>query len=312
VPTALIALDFDPLLHLVGGLVVRWEAVAIAAVIIAALIVAGLMARRASLRADDLIFIAVGVVPGAVIGGRIGYGLLHLDYYATQGAALLDPGRGGFELSLAVVGGVVSGLIVATLLEVPVGRWMHLAVLPVLFVLGAGKLAMLLGGAGQGQPAAMPWATSFLGQGPWASLLPALPSHPAQAYEGFATLALALILGVVLVLRSGGTARDGRILLGALALWALVRAAVTLSWRDPAVVSVLNAGTLIALGVAVGFALAFAAVVARGRRDARVADTSGDPLPSWPDPADRPGDEPSSGGAAGQDVRRAGGPDGVS
>ena len=42
------------------------------------------MARRASLRADDLIFIAVGVVPGAVIGGRIGYGLLHLDYYATQ------------------------------------------------------------------------------------------------------------------------------------------------------------------------------------------------------------------------------------
>ena len=192
-PTALIALDFDPLLHLVGGLVVRWEAVAIAAVIIAALVVAGLMARRASLRADDLIFIAVGVVPGAVIGGRIGYGLLHLDYYATQGAALLDPGRGGFELSLAVVGGVVSGLTVATLLEVPVGRWMHLVVLPVLFVLGAGKLAMLLGGAGQGQPAALAWATAFLGPGPWASLAPALPSHPSQAYEGFATLALALV-----------------------------------------------------------------------------------------------------------------------
>ena len=69
-PTALIALDFDPLLHLVAGLVVRWEAVAIAAVIVAALVVAGLMARRASLRNDDLIFIAVGVVPGAVIGGR--------------------------------------------------------------------------------------------------------------------------------------------------------------------------------------------------------------------------------------------------
>lgn len=288
-PTALIALDFDPLLHLVGGLVVRWEAVAIAAVIIAALVAAGLMARRASLRADDLIFIAVGVVPGAVIGGRIGYGLLHLDYYATQGAALLDPGRGGFELSLAVVGGVVSGLTVATLLEVPVGRWMHLVVLPVLFVLGAGKLAMLLGGAGQGQPAALAWATAFLGPGPWASLAPALPSHPSQAYEGFSTLALALVLGVALALRSE-TARDGRVLLGALALWALVRAVVTLSWRDPAIVWELNAGTLIALGVAIGFAVACVAVVARGRGTAGVADASDDSPPSWPDPEDRPGE----------------------
>ncbi len=288
VPTALIALDFDPLLHLVAGLVVRWEAVAIAAVIIAALIVAGLMARRASLRADDLLFIAVGVVPGAVIGGRIGYGLLHLDYYATQSGGLLDPGRGGFELSLAVVGGVLSGLTVATLLEVPVGRWMHLVALPLLFVLGAGKLAMLLGGAGQGRPVALPWATSFLGPGPWASLAPALPSHPAQAYEGFATLALALVLGLVLALRPGAR-RDGRILFGALALWAIVRAAVTLTWRDPAVVWELNAGTLIALGVALGFAVAFVVFVARGMGDAGVADAPEDPLPAWPDPADRPG-----------------------
>ena len=105
-PTALIALDFDPLLHLVGGLVVRWEAVAIAAVIVAALIVAGLMARRASLRADDLSSSPSESSRARSIGGRLGYGLLHLDYYATQGAALLDPGRGGFELSLAVVGGV--------------------------------------------------------------------------------------------------------------------------------------------------------------------------------------------------------------
>jgi len=287
VPTALIALDFDPLLHLVAGLVVRWEAVAIAAVIIAALIVAGLMSRRASLRPDDLLFIAVGVVPGAVIGGRIGYALLHLDYYAAQPGVLLDPGRGGFELSLAVVGGVLSGLTVATLLEVPVGRWMHLAALPVLFVLGAGKLAMLLGGAGQGQPATLSWATAFLGPGPWASLAPALPSHPSQAYEGFATLALALVLGLVLAARSS-TVRDGRVLLGALALWALARAVVTLTWRDPAVVWELNAGTLIAIGVAIGFAVAFLVVASRGLGDTDDADASDDTLTSWPDPADRP------------------------
>ena len=77
-------------------------------------------------------------------------------------------------------------------------------------------------------------------------------------------------------------------LLGALALWALVRAVVTLSWRDPAVVWELNAGTLIALGVAIGFAVACVAAVARGRGTAGVADASDDPPPSWPDPEDRP------------------------
>ena len=282
-PIALIALDFDPLLHLMAGLVVRWEAVAIAAVVIAALVTAGLMARRAALRADDLLFIAVGVVPGAVLGGRIGYLLLHLDFYATQPGAIFDPARGGLELGLAVVGGVLSGLSVATLLEVPLGRWMHLAALPVLFVLGAGKLAMLLGGAGQGQPATLPWATAFLGPGPWASLAPALPSHPAQAYEGLATLALAFVIGLVLAIRPA-IARDGRVLLVALALWALVRAAVTLIWRDPAVVWVLNAGTLIALAVAIAFVGAFAIWTARGLGRAEDGDAPGEPPEPLPDP----------------------------
>ncbi len=116
---------------------------------------------------------------------------------------------------------------------------------------------------------------------------------------------------MVLALRSG-TTRDGRILLGALALWALVRAAVTLSWRDPAVLWELNAGTLIALGVAVLFAVAYVALVARARRHPRVADAPDDAPPSWPDPVGRTLDEPSPGGAAGQDIRRADGPDGVS
>ena len=35
------------------------------------------------LRADDLLFIAVAAIPGAVAGGRLGYWLLHYDYYSS-------------------------------------------------------------------------------------------------------------------------------------------------------------------------------------------------------------------------------------
>ncbi len=227
VPIAVIAFDFDPLLRLADALVVRWQTIALAIVIASSLVVAGVMARRAALRPDDLLFIAVGSVPGAVIGGRLGYALLHLDHYGSSPGAVLDPGSGGLELGLAVAGGLLTACYVARLLDAPMGPWSQIAVLPLLFALGAGKLTMVLGGAGQGQPSDAAWATAYLGPGPWSSLAPALPSHPSQAYEGIATLIVLLVF--VLVLAGSGLASqrpDGRVFFIGLGAWALVRAAV--------------------------------------------------------------------------------------
>ena len=207
VPIAVIAFDFDPLLRLAEGLVVRWQTVALAAAIAATLLLAALIARRGTLRLDDLLFIAVGTVPGAVIAGRIGYILLHVEYYTANPSAILDPGLGAMELAFGVVGGLLTGSYVASLLGAPVGRWWHTAVLPVLIVLGLGKLTMILGGAGQGNPSTAAWATAFLGPGPWGSLAPALPSDPSQAYEAIATLVVLVVTMLALALRGVRAAR---------------------------------------------------------------------------------------------------------
>ena len=69
---------------------------------------AGLLARGGAAAADDLAFIAVGAVPGAVVGGRLGYGLLHWDYYGSSPRALFDPAVGSLELGLGVVGGLLT------------------------------------------------------------------------------------------------------------------------------------------------------------------------------------------------------------
>ena len=60
---------------------------------------------------------------------------------------------------------------------------MHALILPLLFVLAAGKLTMVLGGDGQGVPWDGAWATAYVGPGPWCSLAPEVPSHPSQVYE---------------------------------------------------------------------------------------------------------------------------------
>ena len=118
------------------------------------------------LRADDLLFIAVAAIPGAVAGGRLGYYLLHYDYYSAHPGAIFDISQGGFELSLAVVGGTLTAAVVAALLGAPVGRWMHAAIVPLLLALAAGKAAMVLGGDGQGLPWDGNLATAYLGPGP--------------------------------------------------------------------------------------------------------------------------------------------------
>ncbi|MEA2630400.1 MAG: phosphatidylglycerol---prolipoprotein diacylglyceryl transferase [Chloroflexota bacterium] len=279
-PIAVVTFRFDPYAHLFGDVIVRWATIALVLVIVASLVLAGLLARAASLRPDDIAFVAVGTVPGAVIGGRLGYLLLHQAYFGSAPERLLDPSIGGMELGLAVVGGFLTGSYVASLLGAPVGRWLHVAAAPVLFALGAGKLTMLLSGTGQGQPSDAAWATAYAGPGPWGSLVPALPSQPSQAYEGFATLAILAILTVGLLFGIFAR-RDGRLFFLAVGAWAVARAIVSTTWRDPVVAGGSNVGGWIAVGIAIGCALVLVGLTVRRRR------------PSTEDVADEPAATPA-------------------
>jgi phosphatidylglycerol:prolipoprotein diacylglycerol transferase len=274
VPTAALAFDFDPLLHLGDG-VVRWETVAIAVAIFASIVLAGLAATSSGLRVDDLLFVILGIVPGAVVGGRIGYVLLHPAFFTAAPGRILDPGVGSLELTLAVVGGAITGCLVALLLDGRPGPWLRVATFPMLVALAAGKLAMVLGGSGQGMPTSAEPATAYVGPGPWGSLGPAIPSIPAQALEGLVTI-LVLIAIAVASLLPRLRRSDGRLFLLALAGWAVGRAIVASTWRDPVVVGPLRAEQAIDIVVAAGsIALAARLIAGRGEEPVDEAVRSG-------------------------------------
>jgi prolipoprotein diacylglyceryltransferase len=307
---AVIELAFDPVAQ-VGDWHVRLQTIGLAVVILLTLLVAARVARRTPrhvdhdpdavdpkgepnhLRRDDLLYIAVAALPGAVVGGRIGYALTHLPYYSANTGAIFDVGQGGYELSLAVVGGTITSAAVATLLDAPIQRWMHALILPLLFGLAAGKLTMVLGGDGQGVPWDGVWATAYLGPGPWLSLAPDVPSHPSQVYEALATLGVIAIMAIVLAAGLFPRRGAGAYLFG-IALWAVARMAVAFTWRDPAVLGPLSADQVLAIVIATG-ALALLAVVTM-RDESPVSGPAGpssprfspDPELDWPDPAARP------------------------
>jgi hypothetical protein len=215
--------------------------------------------RRPTLRRDDLILIAFGAVPGAVVGARLDYGLIHLDFYQANQLALFDPAQGSMGLTLGVLLGTLTALAVARLLAAPLGRWLSVASVPVLLGLGLGKLAMVLGGAGQGGYSDASWSTSYLGDGPWESANPSFSALPSQLVEGLLVLlAVVAILAVPVLLRlrlrrwhllvrPGWSARrdwsmlrGGRRFLTMLGLWAIARFVAAFTWRDASVAGPLN------------------------------------------------------------------------
>ena len=301
-----VRLDFDPTIALFG-LTVRLETLALAAVILIVLVLAALGAGRmrarldeeaegsavgwSLLRRDDLLLISFGAVPGAVVGGRIGYGLVHLDYYRTDLGLLANPGEGGLTLTLAVVLGALGALAVARLLAAPIDRWLHIAAGPLLIGLGLGKLGMVLGADGQGQFSSASWATVYTRPGQWQSPSPGSAALPSQVLEGgLVLLAAALMIAVPFLLRLRfqrwrqivrpvglGPRREWAMLTGfrrfltALCLWAVARFAAAFTWRDAQVLGPLGAEQLLLVGVLAGCLAVFIAAGLRDRRRARAA-----------------------------------------
>jgi prolipoprotein diacylglyceryltransferase len=204
--------------------------------------------------------------------------LLYLDYYRAHTETILDASQGSLTLAGGVAGGVVTALLVAMILGAPVRRWLGVAIVPLLLALGLGKLAMVLGGAGQGLPSVGEWSTAYAGTGPWGSLAPQIPSDPSQVYEAVTT-AGALFAVLVLALIGPLRRRPVTLFAAGVGLWALGRFAVAYTWRDPVLVGELNGDQLVTIGIAIVCGLAIvgslgAAVRERRRRGAAGADAT--------------------------------------
>jgi prolipoprotein diacylglyceryltransferase len=288
-----VEVSFDPLWLSQGplGLVLSWQGLAAAGIVFASLLVAAVAVTRyrptragdvpedaPGLRLDDLLFIAVAVVPGAVIGGRLVHGLDYAEVYASDVAAVLDPARGSLSLLGAVVGGTLSAAYIARILSggrPDWRRWLEVAAPLLLFLIVGAKFSQFLGGGGQGAPWAGQQAVAFLGPGPWQSLAPALPSVPAQLLEGAWAAIGVLVLALV-----AGRLRFGTVFLWALGWWLVGRVAIGFTWRDPATVGPLNIEQALALLTLV--AVAVMLVGGRARMPRAPEPEAPDGL-TWPD-----------------------------
>jgi prolipoprotein diacylglyceryltransferase len=126
----------------------------------------------------------------------------------------------------------VTGTYACRLLGVPVGAAADAAALPLLFAIGAGKSALVLGGSGQGAPWDGPWAVAYAGTGPWTAADPNVPAHPSQVYEGLWALAGVAVIAAVERREARPPRASGSLFVLAVAWWLAGRALVGFTWRD--------------------------------------------------------------------------------
>jgi len=253
--TGLLQLSFDPLGSF-GGVVLRWDAVLLAGILMLAIGSWMLRLRHflgPMLRFEDVCFVLLGAIPGAVVGGRLVHVLDYADVYLAEPGTMLDLGRGSASLVGAAIGGALSAAYICRLLGGKVGVWTDAASVPVLLAIGLGKLALLLGGGGLGAATDGPLAISYVGPGPWRSVDAAVPAYPSQALEGiWALLGIPVVLLAERFARDRGRAGRGVSLLVALGWWLTGRAVVALTWRDEPLLGPLGAegvATIVGLGV---------------------------------------------------------------
>lgn len=233
-PVAVVELEFVPELRF-GDAIVPLQAIALAAVIGLALLVFAQRVRRRApgTRTEDIAFVVLAAIPGAVVGGRLVHGLAYRDAYLLHPASLLDLDQGSLSLAGAVIGGALTAAYLCRLLGGRLGVWADAAAVPLLLAIGGGKVAMLLGGRGQGIPWDGRGGVAFLGPGPWGSTDPAVASYPTQLLEGvWALLGIPVVVLLERRLARGLAAGRGLVLLVAVGWWLAGRAAVSVWWRD--------------------------------------------------------------------------------
>lgn len=182
--------DIDPVALDLQFIQIRWYGIAYAVGIGAAVVLGRIRAGLPSayLKSQNVIDLVLYVALGAIIGGRVGYGLFYQpEYYIGNPIEFLKVWQGGMSFHGGLLGAFAGGWIFSRRFDVPLLRVADFSSPLCAIGLFFGRVANFINQELWGRTTDIPWAIVF----------PAdpeqLPRHPSQLYE-------AVLEGLVLFL----------------------------------------------------------------------------------------------------------------
>lgn len=233
--------------HVIG---IRWYGLSY----LLGFLLAYLFYRGAALRGDipgfneaDVDNIAIRIVAGVMIGGRLGFVVQHPRELFHNPLFLISIWQGGMAFFGGLAGVILAAWSFAWQKKISFLSMTDLAALPAALALGIGRIANFANGELYGKPTHSNWGVIFPGAGP-------LPRHPSQLYESAAHL---LIFGVLYTVyhRWRDRRNPGAVSFLFLILYGLTRT-ITDFWRqDDVHWGPLSDGQWFSLAIALGGAI---------------------------------------------------------
>lgn len=203
----------SPIAFSVAGLDVRWYALFLLAGLLAGLLFTRRLATRVGLDPDWVWDAAPWIVLTAIIGARLYYVLLRVDYFVFHPAEAINLRLGGMAFHGALVAGIAAFVILARRDKQPVLAWTDVAMPGVALAQAVGRWGNWANQEAFGTPTSLPWGVLIDPVHRPAPYAGAAAFHPTFLYESLFNLANALVLGwLALRVPSSRVLRHGDVL----------------------------------------------------------------------------------------------------
>lgn len=173
----------DPIAFVIFGLEVRWYGILISLGMFIAVLISCKRAPKHGLTDNDVLDLALWMLPAGVIGARVYYVLFNLRYYSTLGD-MLNIRAGG----LAIHGGLIFGFIAVYFVcrhkKIKLLNMADLIIPTVALAQSIGRWGNFFNGEAHGGPTDLPWGI----------IVDGVKVHPTFLYESIWCLLLFIAL----------------------------------------------------------------------------------------------------------------------
>ncbi len=174
----------NPVAFEIFGISVRWYGIIMASAMLIGLALAVYRARPFGYKNDEIVDMAIWVLPSAVIGARLYYVIFEFERYGGDIFRMINVREGGLAIHGGVIGGVLAGYIYTRVKKL--NTWQLADILMPSLILGQaiGRWGNFINGEAHGGPTDLPWAIQVDG----------VAVHPTFLYESIWNLLVFVLL----------------------------------------------------------------------------------------------------------------------
>ncbi len=173
----------DPIAFTIFGIDIRWYGILIACGMIIAVLLSCKRAPRHGFTDEDVLDIALWMLPIGVIGARVYYVLFNLDYYDTF-SSMLDIRSGGLAIHGGLIFGMITIIVICRRKKIAPLNVLDCFIPTVALAQAIGRWGNFFNGEAHGGPTDLPWAILVDGE----------LVHPTFLYESIWCLLLFILL----------------------------------------------------------------------------------------------------------------------